>query len=89
MTMALPDRLLLICLAIDAIGLLNVLWGEALDAIWAPVSAVLLRYLFPEQLLFSVLQFVEEMLPLTDFVPTATLGMCGHPAPRSATRVSC
>ena len=71
--------LLVLCVLIDLIGLANVLWGEWIDVGWAPVSAALLRWLFPEQIIFSVIQFAEEILPGTDILPTATIGACAAP----------
>ena len=43
------------------------------DVAWAPVSAVLVQALYNNTLI-SVLDFVEEALPFSDFIPTATLG---------------
>ena len=66
--------LLVLCVLIDLIGVANVLWGEWFDAAWAPASAALLRFLFPQQVVFSVIQLVEEILPGADFLPTASIG---------------
>jgi len=67
---------LLLCLLIDFIGVLTVsipIVGEFFDIFWAPLSAYLLLLLFGNWG-FCVLGFVEEMLPYTDIIPTATLG---------------
>jgi len=39
---------------------------------WAPISAILVQYLFGNGLLTSV-SFLEELLPGTDIIPTATI----------------
>ena len=39
---------------------------------WAPVSAWLIKQIFDDSL-FSTLGLLEELLPLTDLIPTATL----------------
>jgi hypothetical protein len=89
----------LLCVLIDLVGLASVVWGEWVDVAWAPSSAVLLRFLFPDQVrprvcrshtrstegagpaqvVLPVLQLVEELLPITDVVPTATLGASMSP----------
>lgn len=62
-------------LAIDAIGassfILPIL-GELSDIGWAPVSAALVWYLYGDRR-FAALNFVEEVLPFTDWIPSATL----------------
>jgi hypothetical protein len=49
--------------------------GEVGDAGWAPVSAVLVQSLYGRSVL-SGIDFMEEILPFTDAVPTATIGWC-------------
>ena len=39
---------------------------------WAPVSALLIQYLYGNGV-FSALALVEELLPGTDFIPTACI----------------
>jgi hypothetical protein len=62
--------------AIDAFGALSYLLpvvGEATDAVWAPFSAALINVLYANRLL-ALAAFVEEALPWTDALPTATIG---------------
>lgn len=47
--------------------------GEWGDVIWAPVSGVLIASLFPKRKKIALFGFVEEILPFTDFIPTAYL----------------
>ena len=67
---------LLLCVAIDVIGssseLVPIL-GEVTDVVWAPIAAVLLRNLYGGSNVVLVLEFAEEILPLTDILPLATL----------------
>ncbi|KAL6067597.1 Rod shape-determining protein MreD [Balamuthia mandrillaris] len=66
---------LILSLLIDAVGVITYLipgLGEVADAAWAPISAFLLWYLYGS-LAVAALGFVEEAIPGTDFVPTATL----------------
>merc|ERR1712071_72883 len=69
---------LLFCLAIDFIGsssYLMPLLGETTDIVWAPIQAILVAALFDEiSPNLKYLAFVEELLPFTDVIPTATLG---------------
>jgi hypothetical protein len=71
-----PFRKLLACVAIDAIGFSSYLLpgvGELGDVVWAPLQAYFLYFMFGSTQIAAV-GFFEEMLPGTDFVPTATLG---------------
>lgn len=78
----LPDGIwgrLVVSLAIDALGSASYLVpvaGEAVDVVWAPLQTVLIMALYDERVSSNLkyLSFVEEILPLTDIVPTATLG---------------
>ena len=47
--------------------------GEGADLAWAPVSALLVNYLYGNSILTG-LAFAEEVLPGLDVVPTATIG---------------
>jgi hypothetical protein len=66
---------LLICITIDVIGssseIVPIL-GDATDIIYAPIAGAILRSLYGSNLLF-VLEFTEEILPFTDFLPLATI----------------
>jgi hypothetical protein len=67
---------LMISLLIDLVGFstyLIPLAGEGADLAWAPASALLINYLYGNSFLTG-LAFVEELLPGTDFIPTATIG---------------
>lgn len=68
---------LLICLLIDIIGTSSEalpIIGEATDVVTAPVAAFALQKLFPGSSNFVFLfEFAEEILPLTDFIPFATI----------------
>ena len=69
---------LLLCIILDAIGCLSYVLpvlGEFFDVIWAPVSAVLLYMIFKGKkgMAGAIVDFVEELLPGTDFIPTFTL----------------
>lgn len=48
------------------------LLGEFGDVIWAPISAWLIFKLFKSKTAATI-GFIEEALPGTDFIPTATL----------------
>lgn len=65
-------------LLIDLIGsssyLLPVV-GEALDIGWAPIQTILIMAMYdPTTPTLKYVSFVEEILPFTDVVPTATIG---------------
>lgn len=68
---------LFICIVIDAIGYFSFaipFIGEMSDAVWAPISAVLLFLLFGKQGAGAALiNFTEEIIPGLDFIPTLTL----------------
>jgi hypothetical protein len=67
---------LLACVAIDTIGSSSILIpfiGDASDVLWAPTAGLLLRYLFYNSNVILLLEFAEEILPLTDILPLATL----------------
>ncbi|KAJ8603751.1 hypothetical protein CTAYLR_000291 [Chrysophaeum taylorii] len=67
--------MLAIAMLIDVIGTASFVIpgvGEFADVIWAPISAVLVKVLFESTLLAGV-NFVEELTPGLDFIPTATI----------------
>jgi hypothetical protein len=69
---------LLFCLAMDAIGCATYLLpglGEFGDIIWAPVSAIIFFISFGgwKGALGGVFNFIEEILPGTDFIPSFTI----------------
>ena len=66
---------LIVSLAIDAVGASSFVLpvvGELFDIGWAPVSAALVWYLYGDRR-FVALNFLEEALPFTDWIPSATL----------------
>jgi len=70
-----PSLKLALSLLIDLVGMSSFAapgLGETTDVAWAPVSALLVNYLYGNGV-FTSLAFVEELLPGLDFIPTATL----------------
>lgn len=66
---------LALCIAIDIVGSASEvvpIVGEISDVAWAPIAALALRSMFGSNTVFA-LEFVEEILPLTDFIPLATI----------------
>ena len=66
---------LVVCLAIDGLGDSSFLFpglGELSDGVYAPLEAFLLSQLFQSNAI-SGIGFVEEALPFTDVLPTASL----------------
>lgn len=67
---------LVAALFIDGMGLLSYLIpsiGEMFDAVWAPISAILVYYMFGRKLSWAGFTFVEELAPFADVLPSATL----------------
>lgn len=70
-----PFVKLILCVAIDLVGASTYAIpaiGEGFDVGWAPVQAALVNYLFGNGLITGF-AFLEEILPGTDFIPTATI----------------
>ena len=70
-----PGLKLVICIVIDVIGVASFAapgLGETTDVGWAPISALLVNYLFGNGV-FTALALLEEISPGLDFIPTATL----------------
>lgn len=64
------------CVAMDAVGMFSYLLpgiGEAFDFVWAFVGAFMF-YKYFKAPGGTAGAFMEEMLPMTDFVPSFTLG---------------
>jgi hypothetical protein len=66
------------CLIMDLLGSATFLLpglGEWFDILWAPISAMLFFNSFGGKVgrIGSIINFAEEMLPFTDFVPTFTI----------------
>ncbi|KAE9193286.1 hypothetical protein PF004_g21060 [Phytophthora fragariae] len=72
-----PSRKLVASLAIDFLGNATFVVpgvGELADVLWAPVSAKMVDTLYKESSPHAkYVAFMEEVLPFTDFIPTATL----------------
>jgi len=74
----LKNRSLIYALIIDAIGMLTYLVpvaGDIVDFIWAPISGILIYFLFRRNLgvIGGTAGFIEELMPQTDIIPTATI----------------
>lgn len=65
-------------LLFDAIGMVTMaipFIGPLLDLIWAPYAAKQMSEMYKgrEGKIASIIVFIEELLPMTDFIPTFTL----------------
>ncbi len=67
----------LICaVMIDLVGISSYVFpvvGEGGDLVWGPISGFLIYVLFPNHKRMAIGGAIEEMLPFTDFIPTAYL----------------
>lgn len=66
------------CLLMDAVGYFTYtvpVLGEVGDILWAPVSAVIFTISFGgwKGMLGGMFNFMEEILPGTDFIPSFTI----------------
>ena len=69
---------LIFCIIMDVVGWLTYLLpfvGEWGDMLWAPLSAYIFYRSFGGKVgaLGSIINFVEEAIPFTDFIPTFTI----------------
>ena len=67
-----------ICIIMDVIGMASYIipgWGEFADLVWAPISGFVFYKLFGGRfgLIGGVLDFLEEVLPFTDVIPSFTI----------------
>jgi hypothetical protein len=67
-----------ICIIMDAIGMATYLipaFGELVDVAWAPISGYVFYKLFGGRfgLVGGVLNFLEEIIPATDIIPSFTI----------------
>ncbi|MCW3092151.1 MAG: hypothetical protein JWP81_3220 [Ferruginibacter sp.] len=67
-----------ICIVMDLLGMATYafpLLGEYADIVWAPISALIFNKLFGGRLglIGGVLNFVEEIVPFTDIIPSFTI----------------
>ena len=69
---------LLLSLWMDFVGSASYLLplvGELADVVWAPIQTTFIMAMYPNAPPFlKYLSFTEELLPLTDIVPSATIG---------------
>ena len=71
-------RNLILGIAFDLIGMLSFsipFLGEFSDVVWAPIAAIALSQMYKGTVgkIGGILEFVEEILPFSDFIPTFTL----------------
>jgi hypothetical protein len=69
---------LLLCIVMDLLGAATYLlpiFGESFDMLFAPISAVVYYFTFGGKLgiMGGTANFVEEILPGTDIIPTFTI----------------
>ena len=69
---------LIVSLVIDALGSASYLLpvvGEGMDVMWAPLQTILIMAMYDSvSPNLKYISFIEEILPLTDVVPSATIG---------------
>ena len=83
---------LLFCILMDIIGYATYsipVLGEVGDALWAPVSAIIFYISFGgwKGGLGAMFNFVEEILPGTDFIPSFTIMWLVQRAARKKTEI--
>ena len=67
-----------LCILLDLAGMASYIFpalGEFADVVWAPISAYIFFKLFGGRLgmIGSVLNFLEEIIPFTDIIPSFTI----------------
>jgi hypothetical protein len=67
-----------LCVLLDLVGMSSYIFpalGEFADIIWAPISGYIFLKLFGGRLgaIGSVLNFIEEIVPFTDIIPSFTI----------------
>jgi|GEM_PF-386878 len=67
-----------LCVLLDLAGMASYIFpalGEFADVIWAPISGYIFFKLFGGRLgmIGSVLNFLEEIIPFTDIIPSFTI----------------
>ena len=65
---------LLKCMLLDAIGMVSAAL-PVIDVVWAPIAASISYRMFGEKRgkYTSVITFIEEILPVTDVIPSFTI----------------
>ncbi|WP_121965774.1 hypothetical protein [Myroides sp. N17-2] len=74
-------RQLFIGILMDLIGCLSYVIpgvGEIADVVWAPISAYILAKMYPGKIgkVAAIVNFIEELSPGLDFIPTYTITWC-------------
>ena len=69
---------IVLCVVLDLLGMVTYFFpglGEFVDVVWAPISAYLFFKMFGGKLgrIGSVLNFLEEIVPFTDVIPSFTI----------------
>ena len=67
---------LFVAILIDLFGCMSYLipgLGEIFDLAIAPISAILVFVLFGRKLKWAAFTFIEELVPMTDVIPSATI----------------
>lgn len=77
-TLMVKQRNLILGIIFDLIGMASFcipFLGEFSDVFWAPAAAIALATMYKGTLgkIGGILEFVEEVLPFSDFIPTFTL----------------
>ena len=72
------QRNLFLGILFDFIGMLSYLvpfLGEGFDLFWAPIAAYMLSSMYKGTIgkVGGIIEFLEEILPFSDFIPTFTL----------------
>lgn len=67
-----------LCILLDLVGMASYIFpalGEFADVVWAPISGYIFFKLFGGRLgmIGSVLNFLEEIIPYTDIIPSFTI----------------
>jgi hypothetical protein len=71
------NRDLIISILLDIVGYFSYaipFIGEFSDVVWAPIAAFLMTRIYKGRIgrTAGVLEFIEEIIPFTDFIPTFT-----------------
>ena len=72
------NRDLIISILLDVVGYFSYaipFVGEFTDVVWAPIAAFLMTRIYKGRTgrTAGVLEFIEEVIPFTEFIPTFTL----------------
>ncbi len=72
------QRNLFLGILFDLIGMLTYLvpfFGELADTFWAPIAGYMLSTMYKGTIgkVGGIIEFLEEILPFSDFIPTFTL----------------